>query len=158
MWPPLLPGFGGRRLSRSARVRCSVFGDRWIAVRSGLTRDTGLLPRARLRPFGNRVDPGIHNGLDGEAHGDISRAVENLKNLVADQTTEFAPGPPFGNEFDPAVAGVAVGAGDVGLLHLRNMCLRLHRSSPVPLSVGFALALAPNGDDSAGLSGRLSDK
>jgi hypothetical protein len=135
-----------------------VFGDRWIAVRSGLTRDAGRLPRARLRPVGNRVDPGIHNGLDGEAHGYVSRAVEHLKNLVADQTTEFAPGPLFGKEFDPAVAGVAFGAGDVGLLHFPNMHLRLHRSSPVPLSVGRALALAPNCGDPAGLSGRLSDK
>jgi hypothetical protein len=135
-----------------------VFGDRWIVVGSGLTRDTGLLPRPRLCPFGNRVDPGIHRGLDGEAHGDVSRAVENFKDLVADQTTEFAPGPLFGNEFDPAVAGVAFGAGDVGLLHPPNMHLRLHRSSPVALSVGLALELAPNGYDPAGLGGRLSDK
>src|ERR1700738_313367 len=105
MWPRLLRGFGGRRLSRLDPL---LFGDRWIAVRSGLSRDTGLLPRARLRLFGSRVDPSIQYGLDGEAHGYISRAVENLKNLVADQTTEFAPGPLFGNEFDPAVAGVAV--------------------------------------------------
>src|SRR5258708_37700129 len=73
-----------------------VFGDRWIVVRSGLTRDTGPLPRPRLRPFGSRVDPGIHNGLDGEAHGYVSRAAEHLKNLVADQTTELAPAPLFG--------------------------------------------------------------
>lgn len=72
-----------------------MFGDRWIAVRSGPARDTGPLPRARLRPFGNRADPGIHHRLDGEAHGHVSRAVENLKNLVADQTTEFAPRPLF---------------------------------------------------------------
>jgi hypothetical protein len=135
-----------------------VFGDRWIAVRYGPRRDTGLLPRARLRPFGNRADPGIQYGLDGEAHGYVSRAVEDLKDLVADETTEFAPAPLFGDEFDPAVAVVAFGAGDVGLLHFPNMHLRLERSSPVPLSVGLALALAPNGDYPAGLSGRLSDK
>jgi hypothetical protein len=151
MWPPLPIGFGGRRLSRSARVRI-------VGLPSGLTRDAGLLPRARLRPFGDRVGPGIHHGLDGEAHGYLSRAVENLKNLVAEQTPEFAPGPLFGDEFDPAVAGVAVGADDVGLLHPPNMHQRLHRSSPVPLSVGLALALAPNGCDPVGLSGRLSDK
>jgi hypothetical protein len=135
-----------------------VFGDRWIAVRSGLTSDTGLLPRARLRPFGNRVDPSIQYGLDGEAHGYVSRAVENLKDLVANQTTEFAPGPLFGNEFNPAVAGVAFGAGDVGLLHVLDMRLRLDRSSPVPSSVGLALAPAPNCDHPAGPSAPFSDK
>ena len=125
----LLPGGAcGRRYRQASEDGASldslVFGDRWIAVRSGPARDTGPLPRARLRPFGNRVDSGIHHRLDGEAHGHVSRAVENLKNLVADQTTEFALRPLFGNEFDPAVAGVAVGAGDVGLLHFRNMRLR----------------------------------
>ena len=132
-----------------------MFGDHWIAGRSGLTRDAGLLARARLRPFGNRVDPSIQYGLDGEAHGYVSRAVENLKDLVADQTAEFAPGPPFGNEFNPAVAGVAFGAGDIGLLHHLNMRLRSDRSSPVPLSVGLGLAPALNCDHPAGPSGPL---
>jgi hypothetical protein len=53
--------------------------------------------------------------------------------MVAQQTTEFAPGPLFGNQLKAAVAGVAVGAGDVGLLHPANMRLRLNRSSPAPL-------------------------
>jgi hypothetical protein len=123
--------------SREIPDRCRVRG--YVRLETGLT-------------------PAFHNGLDGEAHGYVSRAVENLKNLVADQTTEFAPGPLFGNGFDPAVAGVAVGAGDVGLLHLPNMHLRLDRSNPVPLSVSLALGLAPNCDDPAGPSGRLSDK
>jgi hypothetical protein len=96
--------------------------------------------------------------LDGEAHGYVSRAVENLKDLVANQTTEFAPGPLFGNEFNPAVAGVAFGAGDVGLLHVLDMRLRLDRSSPVPSSVGLALAPAPNCDHPAGPSAPFSDK
>ncbi len=130
---PLQRGSCGRPYSQASEDGASldplVFGDRWIAVRSDLTRDTGMLPRARLPRLGNRVAPRIQYGLDREAHGYVSRAVENLKDLVADQTTEFAPGPLFGNEFNPAVAGVAFGAGDVGLLHFCNMCLRWDRSS-----------------------------
>jgi hypothetical protein len=53
--------------------------------------------------------------------------------MVAQQTTEFAPGPLFGNQLKAAVAGVAVGTGDVGLLHPANMRLRRNRSSRVPL-------------------------
>ena len=37
--------------------------------------------------------------------------------MVAQQATEFAPGPLFGNQLKAAVAGVAVGTGDVGFLH-----------------------------------------
>ena len=53
--------------------------------------------------------------------------------MVAQQTTEFAPGPLFGNQFKAAVAGMAVGTGDVGFLHRINMRRRQNRSSPVPL-------------------------
>src|SRR5882757_2048383 len=53
--------------------------------------------------------------------------------MVAQQTTEFAPGPLFGNQFKAAVAGMAVGTGDVGFLHRNNMRQRQNRSSPVPL-------------------------
>lgn len=104
------------------------------------------VPRARPLRFGNRVSPGIQYGLDREAHGYVRRAVENLKDLVAGQTAEFAPGPLFGSEFNPPVAGVAFGAGDVGLLHLRNMRLRRDRSSQFRCPVGLALAPAPNCD------------
>jgi hypothetical protein len=52
-------------------------------------------------------------GLDREAKRDIRRAVENLDEMVADQTAEFAFGPRPGNQFDPAIAGGALGTGDV---------------------------------------------
>jgi hypothetical protein len=125
MWPPLQPGFEGRRLPK-IRSRSVIVG---LPFDPASRTDTGPLPRARLLQFGNRITPGIQDGLDREAHGYVSRAVENLKDLVADQTAEFAPGPLFGNEFNPAIAGVAFGADDVGLLHVRNMRLRWDRSS-----------------------------
>jgi len=53
--------------------------------------------------------------------------------MVAQQATEFAPGPLFGNQFKAAVAGMAVGTGDVGFPHRINMRQRQNRSSPVPL-------------------------
>jgi hypothetical protein len=53
--------------------------------------------------------------------------------MVAQQTTELAPGPLFGNQFNAAVAGMEVGTGDVGFLHRINMRQRHNRSSPVPL-------------------------
>jgi hypothetical protein len=53
--------------------------------------------------------------------------------MVAQQTTEFAHGPLFGNQLKAAVAGAAIRTGDVGLLHVVNMRLRRNRSSPVPV-------------------------
>ena len=41
--------------------------------------------------------------------------------MVAQQATEFAPGPLFGNQLNAAVAGAAFRTGDVGLLHLVNI-------------------------------------
>jgi hypothetical protein len=83
--------------------------------------------------------------LDREAHGNVGRAVENLKDLVAHQTTEFTPGPLFGN--NPAIAGIwgrwrrtssfwqyAPAVGPI---------------KPVPLSFGLALAPEPNCDHAA---------
>src|SRR5467141_2792119 len=53
--------------------------------------------------------------------------------MVAQQATEFAPGPLFGNQLNAAVAGAAFRTGDVGFLHRPNMRQRRNRSSPVPL-------------------------
>ena len=53
--------------------------------------------------------------------------------MVAQQTTEFAPGPLFGYQLKAAVAGMAVGTGDVGFSHRINMRQWQNRSSPVPL-------------------------
>jgi hypothetical protein len=56
-------------------------------------------------------------GLNREADGDFGRAVENLKQMVAKQATILAPWSTHGNQFNPAVTGIAFGAGNIGLLH-----------------------------------------
>jgi hypothetical protein len=60
-------------------------------------------------------------GLYREADGYFGRAVENLKEMIADQTTELARGPRLGSQFNPAVTGAALGAGDIGLSHFESM-------------------------------------
>jgi hypothetical protein len=79
MWPPLQPGFGGHRLSR-------------------ILENPG-----RLLQSGNRVAPSIQYGLM------VRRMATSVEPSNTSQTTEFALRPLFGNEFDPAVAGVAFG-------------------------------------------------
>ena len=66
-------------------------------------------------------------GLHREADGDLRRPVENFKQMIAQQAAEFAGGPRAAREFDAAIAGIAVGADDVGFFHVANMrsCLRL---------------------------------
>jgi hypothetical protein len=60
-------------------------------------------------------------GLYRKADGDFGRAVENLKEVVADQTMKLALHSVFGREFDPAVASVALGTNGIGLSHFANM-------------------------------------
>jgi len=91
MWPPLQPGFGGHRLSR-------------------ILENPG-----RLLQSGNRVAPSIQYGLM------VRRMATSVEPSNTSQTTEFALRPLFGNEFNPAVAGVAFGADGVGFLHSCSM-------------------------------------
>jgi hypothetical protein len=53
-------------------------------------------------------------GLHREADGDLGRPIENLKHVIAQQAAEFAGGSRAAREFDAAIAGIAVGADDVG--------------------------------------------
>jgi hypothetical protein len=65
--------------------------------------------------------------LDGEAKSYCSRSVEHLKEMVTGQAAELTLGPLLGNQFDPAVASVALRTGDVGFSHRRNMRCQLWR-------------------------------
>ena len=60
-------------------------------------------------------------GLDREADGDVGLAVEDLKQVTAEQAMELALGAPLGHQLDAPVAGIALGTGDVGFPHARNM-------------------------------------
>jgi hypothetical protein len=51
------------------------------------------------------------------ANGDFARAVENLEEMIAEQATKLAFGSDPGNQLYPAIAGLALGAGDLGLSH-----------------------------------------
>jgi len=59
--------------------------------------------------------------LNREANSDLGRAVENLKQMVAQQAAILAPRSTYGNQFNAAVAGIAFGTGDIGLLHGGNL-------------------------------------
>jgi hypothetical protein len=52
-------------------------------------------------------------GLDCEADGYFGRAVENLKEMAADEATELALGPRPGGQFNAAVARMTFGTSDV---------------------------------------------
>ena len=56
-------------------------------------------------------------GLDREPISYFDCAVESLKQMFAEQATKLARWPPFGNQFNPAVASPALGTGDIGLSH-----------------------------------------
>jgi hypothetical protein len=60
-------------------------------------------------------------GLYREADGYFGRAVENLKEVAADQTTELALYSLLGCQFDPGVTSIALGTGDIGLSRFANM-------------------------------------
>jgi hypothetical protein len=60
-------------------------------------------------------------GLDGETEGDFARAVKKLKHMVANQAAKLALLSWSRRQFDPAIAGAALGTGDVGLSHGQNL-------------------------------------
>jgi len=53
--------------------------------------------------------------------GNIARTIERLKELVAEQAAELAFGTGPGRQFDAAIAGMAVGTANVGLIHFESM-------------------------------------
>src|SRR5580704_3517158 len=60
-------------------------------------------------------------GLHREAKGNFSCAVENLEHAITDQAMKLALGSWSRDKFDAAVAGVAFGADDIGLSHVREI-------------------------------------
>ena len=129
--PVLRPSLRAKRSNPSCRQeRMDCFAE--FILGRAFARPVGST-HLRARSVRRPGCPAIQFGLNREADGYVSGAVEHLKNMVAQQTTEFAPGPLFGNQFKAAVAGMAVGTGDVGFLHRINMRQRQNRSSPVPL-------------------------
>jgi hypothetical protein len=73
----------------------------------------------QLCQFENGLFPVIHDlfGLDSEADCYFAGAVENLTQMVAEQTAVFALGLLAARHFNAAIASLALGTGDVGLSH-----------------------------------------
>jgi hypothetical protein len=62
--------------------------------------------------------------LHRETKGYFGRPVENLKDIVAEQATELTLVSLFGNQFDPAVAGLTLGTDDIRLFHGQETTIR----------------------------------
>jgi hypothetical protein len=72
-----------------------------------------------LKPLGLRFESFLR--LDREADDNLGRTIEYLDDLIAKQTAELASHALAGGQFNAAIAGIAAGTCDVGLLHLANM-------------------------------------
>src|ERR1700761_8596978 len=59
--------------------------------------------------------------LHGQANGDLGGAIENFKQLIAQQTAELALYAVTARQFDAAITGTAIRTDDVGFLHDANM-------------------------------------
>ena len=91
-------------------------------------------------------------GLNREANGYFGRAVEDLEQMVAKQATILAFWSPYGNEFNPAVTGIALGAGDIGLLHGRHAItprLPFQYGGPASPAIEFCLVRLAGGGRAA---------
>jgi hypothetical protein len=60
-------------------------------------------------------------GLNGKADGNFGRAIENFEKLIAEQTAVLTLDSRACGQFDAAIAGVAVRAGNVRFSHPGNM-------------------------------------
>jgi hypothetical protein len=59
-------------------------------------------------------------GLDRETDRNLGATVHNLKDMIAEQTAEFAPDSLLGNQFDTAITSFTLGTTEVGFSHVRN--------------------------------------
>jgi hypothetical protein len=81
-----------------------------------MTRESRRIPPSGLTSLASaRLEYLL--GLDREAKSYFGGSVENLKNMIAGQSTELAFGPRPGGQFNAAVARMTFGASDVGLSH-----------------------------------------
>jgi hypothetical protein len=58
-------------------------------------------------------------GLDRETDRNLGATVGNFKDMIANQTSEFAPESLLGNQLDTSITGIAIGTNEVGLSHVR---------------------------------------
>jgi hypothetical protein len=56
--------------------------------------------------------------LDRETDRNFGATVQNLKDMIANQTTELAFDTLLGNQFHTAITGVTLGTGEVGFSHV----------------------------------------
>ena len=59
-------------------------------------------------------------GFDRETDRNLGATVHNLKDMIAEQTAEFAPDSLLGNQFDTAITSFTLGTTEVGFSHVRN--------------------------------------
>jgi hypothetical protein len=64
--------------------------------------------------------PRCSNGGNREPVGDLGRAAEYFQESLAYQTAIRAGVAPYGRQFDPAIAGTAIRALHIRLLHASN--------------------------------------
>ena len=85
--------------------------------RSGVRRDEFISggPRHLVRAI-----PGLL-WLHGQTKCHVRRAIECLKQMVARQAPELPESPGFRLQLDAPIAGLALGAGDIGLPHARQI-------------------------------------
>jgi len=120
----LLPAIAQQELE--FELRASVVSYRVILGCSISHRSGELLrPLTRLGSFKCLF------GLDREPEGNFRRAVEDLKEMIAEQAAILAPGATNGIQFNAAVAGIAFGTGYVGSSHPAYMPPTAGRCKPV---------------------------
>ena len=102
------------RANLAARSFC-----RFLAM--GISRGTS---HAHPHEGGARLSKGLGLHFEGffrlncQADRNIARAIERLKDMIAEQAAELALGAGAGSQFDAAITGMAVRTGNVGLFHL----------------------------------------
>ena len=100
----------GRRRKVLPRDRTAAINR---CLEDGPDPTTAAARRSRQQggPLATLTRPSLESlfGLNREADGDFGRAVENLEQMVAKQAAILAPWSTYGNQFNPAVTGIACG-------------------------------------------------
>jgi hypothetical protein len=93
------------------------------AYRTGRASPTLLKSRSWKRYLFERPEISVTVeylfGLDRETDRNLGATVHNLKDVIAEQTAEFAPDSLLGNQFDTAITSFTLGTTEVGFSHVK---------------------------------------
>src|SRR5215469_8278309 len=106
-----------------------------LATATGLARAAGLFAEVIRQDHSSRLFEDLFR-RDGEAVGDIGRAVGDFEQVMAERAFELARGAAPRRKLDTAEAGMTFRTDDIAFFHRLSMPVLHNRSTTAALTLG----------------------